>query len=125
MYLNRKACEDYYCAQVGGDIATFYRGGQRGKGWFTNLFRTVTPLLKKAGSYLGKRALSAGSKVAADLASGDNFKDVMKRRLMETGGEIKDDIIKKIQGGSGIKRRRKPKKRILKKDIFENGLKKY
>ncbi|GFX56952.1 uncharacterized protein F54H12.2 [Trichonephila clavipes] len=54
----------------------------------------------KAGKYLGKHLLSAGSKVVSDVAAGASLKDSAKSRFRETTKKIKDDILHKIQTGS-------------------------
>ncbi|GFQ94052.1 uncharacterized protein TNCT_484261 [Trichonephila clavata] len=82
----------------------------------------------KAGKYLGKHILSAGSKVMSDVASGSSLKDSARSRFRETSKQIKDDFLHKIQIGSGIKRKRSYNKnhsqrfkrslKKLKEDIF-------
>ncbi|GFT64287.1 hypothetical protein TNCV_3438331 [Trichonephila clavipes] len=49
----------------------------------------------KAGKYLGKHLLSAGSKVVSDVAAGASLKDSTKSRFRETTKKIKDDILHK------------------------------
>ncbi|GFS40168.1 uncharacterized protein NPIL_350621 [Nephila pilipes] len=111
MELDRKACQHYYCMQVGGGGAYFQGAShQRGYGMFSNLFRYITPIAMKAGKYLGKHLLNTGSKVMSDVATGSSFKDSAKSRFRETSKKIKDDIIHKIQSGSGIKRKKSYKK---------------
>ncbi|GFT01552.1 uncharacterized protein TNCV_270431 [Trichonephila clavipes] len=65
MHLDPKACENYYCAQVQTGGGPYFQGvgHQRGYGMFSNLFRFITPIAMKAGKYLGKHLLSAGSKI--------------------------------------------------------------
>ncbi|GBM15806.1 hypothetical protein AVEN_262956-1 [Araneus ventricosus] len=64
MHLDQKACENYYCSQVLAGGGPYFQGvsHQRGYGMFSNLFRFITPIAMKAGKYLGKHILSAGSK---------------------------------------------------------------
>lgn len=120
--LNQHDCTEYFLNQQRGQALPFYIGGnQRGRGFFGSLFRTVSPILKTAGKYFGKKLLNTGANVAADLASGENIKHSLKRRFGETGMNIKDDLIRRIQSGSGIKKRRRIKKRHLFRDIFQNG----
>ncbi|GFS98097.1 uncharacterized protein TNCV_3849751 [Trichonephila clavipes] len=103
MHLDLKACENYYCAQVQTGGGPYFQGvsHQRGYGMFSNLFRFITPIAMKAGKYLGKHLLSAGSKVVSDVAAGASLKDSAKSRFRETTKKIKDDILHKIQTGSG------------------------
>ncbi|GFS68789.1 uncharacterized protein TNCV_408841 [Trichonephila clavipes] len=107
MHLDPKACENYYCAQVQTGGGPYFQGvgHQRGYGMFSNLFRFITPIAMKAGKYLGKHLLSAGSKVVSDVAAGASLKDSAKSRFRETTKKIKDDILHKIQTGSGIKKK--------------------
>ncbi|GFW80302.1 uncharacterized protein TNCV_2944361 [Trichonephila clavipes] len=102
MHLDPKACENYYCAQVQTGGGPYFQGvgHQRGYGMFSNLFRFITPIAMKAGKYLGKHLLSAGSKVVSDVAAGASLKDSAKSRFRETTKKIKDDILHKIQTGS-------------------------
>ncbi|GFR03769.1 uncharacterized protein TNCT_612441 [Trichonephila clavata] len=107
MHLDRRACQDYYCSQLqnGG---SYFQGvsHQRGYGMFSNLFRMISPIAMKAGKYLGKHILSTGSKVMSDVVSGTSLKDSARARLKETSKNIKDDILHKLQSGSGIKRKK-------------------
>ncbi|GFQ77421.1 uncharacterized protein TNCT_610121 [Trichonephila clavata] len=111
MHLNQKACEDYYCSQVQAGGGQYFQGvsHQRGYGMFSNLFRFITPIALKAGKYLGKHLLSTGSKVMSDVVSGSSLKDSARSRFRETSKKIKDDIMHKIQSGSGIKRKKSHK----------------
>lgn len=109
MQLDQKACESYYCQQIGtGNNNNYFQGTahQRGRGIFSNLIKFITPIALKAGKYLGKHILHTGSKVMTDVATGSSFKDSARSRFRETSKKIKDDIIHKIQRGSGIKRKK-------------------
>ncbi|GFQ80480.1 uncharacterized protein TNCT_300071 [Trichonephila clavata] len=114
MHLDRRACQDYYCSQLqnGG---SYFQGvsHQRGYGMFSNLFRMISPIAMKAGKYLGKHILSTGSKVMSDVVSGTSLKDSTRARLKETSKNIKDDILHKLQSGSGIKRKKSRNKNHL------------
>ncbi|GFR10295.1 uncharacterized protein TNCT_138001 [Trichonephila clavata] len=129
MHLSRKDCELYYQHQVGGN---YFQGApyQRGYGFFGDLRRHITPLMFRAGKYLGKQMLETGKNVFKDYASGSSLKDSVRTRLRQTSKQIKDDFFQKLQQGKGIKRRpvRKPKHSKAKrrntnpqKDIFYNG----
>lgn len=110
MHLNVKDCEAYYCAQVGGG-GNYFHGvsHQRGHGFFSNLSRHISPIVLRAGRYLGKHLLHAGKNVIGDVASGASFRDSARRRLRETAKTVKDDVFQKLQQGKGIKRKRKRK----------------
>lgn len=113
--MNAKDCEAYYCAQVGG--SHYFQGinHQRGYGFFGDLRRYVTPLIFRAGRYLGKQLLETGKNVITDVTSGKSFKNSARARMGETSKKIKQDIFNKIQHGQGsIKRRGKRKKCQLK-----------
>jgi hypothetical protein len=119
--LDPASCIHYYTTQqTGGDIPYFYRS-QIGHGIFGSIFRSVTPILKRAGLYLGKKLLKTGAKVATDIASGDNLKSSLRKRVREGGEEMRDDVVKKLQEGFGksIKRRRRLRKRQIHRDIFQ------
>ncbi|GFQ66862.1 uncharacterized protein TNCT_326661 [Trichonephila clavata] len=114
MHLDHRAYQDYYCSQLqnGG---SYFQGvsHQRGYGMFSNLFRMISPIAMKAGKYLGKHILSTGSKVMSDVVSGKSLKDSTRARLKETSKNIKDDILHKLQSGSGIKRKKSHNKNHL------------
>lgn len=110
--MNPKDCESYYCAQVGAG-SNYYQGvnHQRGYGIFGDLRRYITPLVFRAGRYLGKQFLQTGKNVITDVTSGTSFKDSARNRMRETSKKIKQDIFNKIQHGQGsIKRKGKRKK---------------
>ncbi|GFQ97238.1 uncharacterized protein F54H12.2 [Trichonephila clavata] len=97
MHLDQKACENYYLSQVQSGGGPYFHGvsHQRGYGMFSNLFRFITPIAMKAGKYLGKHILSAGSKVMSDVASefyvsatGDNYID-LSHTLLQVQVKIK------------------------------------
>ncbi|GFQ64023.1 uncharacterized protein TNCT_13051 [Trichonephila clavata] len=91
MHLDQKACENYYLSQVQSGGGPYFHGvsHQGGYGMFSNLFRFITPIAMKAGKYLGKHILSAGSKVMSDDASGSSLKDSARSRFRETSKQIK------------------------------------
>src|SRR5713101_4384037 len=104
-------CVNYYCRQLGGELPAYYQGRQQiGNGWFSNFFRAAVPIAKKVAGYLGKKALKTGAAVAQDIAGGENIKQSLRKRALETGESVRDDVMSKLQGGFGIKRKRKAKK---------------
>lgn len=112
MYLNEKDCQHYYCMQAGGGNSGSYFQGvryQRGGGWFQQIYRSISPLMMKAGKYFGKKLLRAGSNVMSDVASGSSLKDAARTRFLETSKNIRDDLFQKAQQqqqhGKGIKKR--------------------
>ncbi|GFQ69266.1 uncharacterized protein TNCT_718301 [Trichonephila clavata] len=52
-------------------------------------------------------------KVMSDVVSGTSLKDSTRARLKETSKNIKDDILHKLQSGSGIKRKKSRNKNHL------------
>lgn len=115
MYLNEKDCHRCYCMQAGsGSTSNYFQGirYQRGGGWFQQIFRSISPLMIKAGKYFGRKLLRTGGNVMSDIASGSSLKDSARARFQETGDNIKDDLFKKLQQhqqGEGIKKRRQKK----------------
>lgn len=103
MRLHAKDCELYYCRQVGGGDP-YFQGilHQRGYGFFADLRRHMTPLLIRAGKYLGKRMLETGRNVMEDVSSGSSIRDATRKRLRETAKGIKGDIFQKLQSGGTL-----------------------
>jgi hypothetical protein len=98
--------------QLGGDLDGFraafpfhQRGGGLGS-FFKSMFRLAMPLFKSAGIH----ALSAGSKIAADLAKGRNLKESFSEHGRDAAGNMLHetaDMITKQKGkgvGTRIKR---------------------
>jgi hypothetical protein len=119
MYISAPTTYDdylsYYKNQAGfGSLhpgITSYRGPvyQRGNGvgsWFTNAFKTITPIFKTAGKSLLKEGLNFGQ----DLYRGENVVDSLKHRLAEAGGDILSQVADTVRGrtqtGSGRRRKR-------------------
>lgn len=123
--------ESYYLKQVGFGGIPVYRGlaTQRGYGLgniLSSAFRYAAPLLKNGASYLGKKLLSTGAKVAADVVSGIPIKTALKTHSINAGRETlasavdeakmltasAADHIKRMTG-SGNKRKRTRSKNII------------
>lgn len=129
-----KRLEDHYTSQAGKGLP-YYQGVSYQKGYglggmFRRLFRTALPYLIQGSKTVGKEALATGSRVAADVLSGQDFKAAAKTRTKESGKNLAKRAINKVQSmiGTGkYKRKRKPgkkfissKKRKLKgRDIFD------
>lgn len=112
MHLHAKDCENYYCSQVGSGNS-YFRGiaHQRGYGFFGDLRRYITPLVIKAGNYLGKQLFQTGKNVLSDVSTGTSFRDSTRHRFREASNNVKNDIFSKLQQGQGIKRKRKKRTR--------------
>ena len=95
--MNSKIYEDYYLAQVGKGFPV-HQGQlyQRGHGGLGNILSSIqkyaVPLLKVGSKYLGEKLIKAAANVATDVVKGKNIKKASKRRLVETGSNIKDDV---------------------------------
>jgi hypothetical protein len=107
---------NYYVNQAGTGI-TGYSGirYQKGHGFFGKIFSSaVLPILK----YLGKKALSTGVSIGADVLQGENLKKTMKKRIKSTGLDIAEDALEKLrnykQTGSGKRRKTSYKAKALK-----------
>lgn len=107
MELKTSDCINYYCNQAGG--GDYFKGvaHQRGYGLFGDIFRKISPFIFDAAKYVGKHLFSTGKKVVNDVASGRPFKESAKHHFSDVGRKLKDDVIHKLQSGSGIKRKRK------------------
>lgn len=84
--------ESYYLNQVGFGGIPVYRGlaVQRGSGLgniLSSAFKFAVPLLKKGATYIGKKLLSTGAKVATDVASGIPIKSALKSHSISAGKE--------------------------------------
>lgn len=73
--------------------------GQRGGGFFGDLFRSSIPLLKAGGQHLLKQGLKSGAQVARDVLAGQNLKTSLKSRAKEAGKTLLSDTMR------GVKRR--------------------
>ncbi|GFX21474.1 uncharacterized protein TNCV_1398881 [Trichonephila clavipes] len=79
---------------------------QRKPGCFTSSRNYAMPIMMKAGKYLGKHLLSTGQNVLEDMSQGKSFKEAPKYQLRQVGEEIKNDILRKLKGGGGVKRKK-------------------
>lgn len=104
----------HYVTQAGGGFGQFYAGSsyQKGHGigsWLGGLFRTILPVLRSGASAVGKEAARAGSAVLADVASGQNFRGSVNKRVGEAAGNLANQAKRKADSmaGSGAIKRRK------------------
>ncbi|GFS90657.1 uncharacterized protein TNCV_4098401 [Trichonephila clavipes] len=106
--LDPNDCIGYYCKQQIGSGSYFASNYpiQRGYGLFSNLRRYAMPIMMKAGKYLGKHLLSTCQNVLEDMLQGKSFKEASKYQLRQVGEEIKKDILRKLKGGGGVKRKK-------------------
>jgi hypothetical protein len=107
----------YYADQAGGDMSVYAgRPVMNGKGiggLLSSAFRAAMPLLKRAGKSLGKRALKTGAALAQDVVAGRNVKRAVKRRAIESGGDLLDDLAGITNNPPRAKRARRAKPRTV------------
>lgn len=115
-----KKFEEHYTSQTGSGLA-HYRGTNFQKGYglggiFRRLFRAALPFLVKGTKTVGKEVLRTGSRIASDVLSGQEFKEAMKTRTKESGKNLAQKAIDKVQnmvGKGKYKRKRKKQKRFI------------
>ena len=115
-----RAYEEYYMQQGGRGLPVFHGARvQRGHGIgsiFGGLFRSFFPILKRLAPIIGRKALQTGVQIAADIISGQSFKEAAKNRVSHAFQEGINTIAPSDsdQSGSGFKgrkRRRQQKKK--------------
>jgi hypothetical protein len=119
--------EDYYMAQSGNGLPVFEGSrGQRGHGlgsMLSGLFRSAMPMLKRGLQIFGRHALRTGAQIANDVADGGNFGESARKRVGEGIKPFVSPGEFSMQSGSGKRKLRRKKKKIVKKikfhDIFK------
>ena len=92
----------YYDDQIGGGVRNVFTGStyQRGRGvgsWLSALFRKMLPYISSGVKAVGKETLRAGINVLDDVVNnGTNFKEAVKRRVRESGKNLKRKAANKI-----------------------------
>jgi hypothetical protein len=130
--------DQYYARQQrgGGDFPVYVgRMRQRGHG-IGDIFRSIWRFISPAFKTLAPHALRAGANIVEDVSSGNTWKDsafkhiptVVKQfpealsNIVSKPKDISTDVSETTeQTGSGIRRRRKHKRRVKKRaklDIF-------
>ena len=115
----------YYADQAGSGISAFQGVRyQRGHGFFGRLFSGLGNFVKGLAPGLFRKTLPTAIGFANDIIEGENVGKSAKKRLFEAGkvaaNETLDHIKSKIQGGSGIPRRKK-RRRGLKSYRFNTS----
>ena len=81
-------------------------------GLFKSLARAVMPMVKSGVKALGKSALTTGTNVLKDVASGKDLKQAINTRGKEAVSEAKDKAISRLQTfaqtGSGKRTKKRP-----------------
>ena len=116
---SRDLYEEYYSRQNGGEIpvfagARFQRGHGLGSilgGFFRRL---VLPFFKAHGKQMLGNAVKTGMEVADDVLEGKSVKESAKKRVPAGIKRTVEGLIR--QSGSGVRRKRKVKRR--RRDIF-------
>ena len=103
---------NYYNNQAGSGLSGFQGVRyQRGHGFFGRMFSGLGNFVKDLAPGLFKRALPSAIGLAQDVLAGENVGKSAKKRLIEAGKNVADETIDKIktkiQGGSGIPRKRR------------------
>ena len=95
-------CYAHHYSQKGGGFPVYVGAGvQRGHGiggLFSGLAKMALPLLKSAAKTAGKSLLSSGAQFAGDLLKGRNIKDAAKRRALQAGKNIGNDVLSSVRG---------------------------
>lgn len=117
-----KTCpyQAYYNLQAGSGVgSTVFRGAayQRGHGlgsFFSSLFRSVVPIIRKGAGAIGREALRTGVNFLGDLSENRPVKESFQQRISEAGGNLKrkaESKIDTLMTGSGYKKKRTTNKR--------------
>ncbi|GFY04091.1 uncharacterized protein TNCV_1198691 [Trichonephila clavipes] len=110
--LQPEHCIAHYQNKI-GNANTYFSSDfpiQRGCGIFSSLRRYALPLMMQAGKYLGKRLLASGQNIVEDVSRGKSFRHAARDQIRQSGREIKEDIIRKLHGGGGGVKRKKPQR---------------
>ena len=96
---------NYYLKQAAYGLPA-YAGSlhQKGHGFFSNLFCSAIPLLKRGGISLARHLFKTGSNRVNDVEAGKSLGESAKRRFIETGKGVINQIIGN-QAGQGYKNR--------------------
>ncbi|GFU31655.1 hypothetical protein TNCV_611451 [Trichonephila clavipes] len=74
------------------------------------------PIMMKAGKYLENIYLRHGSECIEDMSQGKSFKEASSNiSYGQVGEEIKKDILRKLKGGGGVKRKKQSSRRQTKR----------
>ena len=101
---DRQDLQSYYINQVGTGGSFQGSRSQLGSGFgsfISGLFRKAAPYLKRIGS----QVLKSGARLASDVLSGENVRDVARARASEGIQEYLDGPPVEQQAGSGMRRR--------------------
>ena len=100
--------------QQGGEVYVgklFQRGrGLQGAGLgdvFRNIWRYLKPLATSAAKAVGQEGAETGARILSNLAQGANLKETLETQGKEGVAKILEKASKKIQRGTGLKRKKR------------------
>lgn len=116
---------NYYASQLGGSGGAYYQTHyrvQRGRGFFSGLWRVLSPLLGSAARHIGSTAVETGAKIVSDAMTSPQqpLKDIAKRRGREGLTTLANKALSSLKGG-GRRRRAPPGRRQSKKKNNKNN----
>ena len=87
------------------DINVYRRKTRQGEGIFGSIFGKLVPkILPILKNYIFPAAKSLGENVISDVIKGEKFKSSLKKRGLQSAGDMASRIMRR---GRGMKRRRK------------------
>ncbi|GBM52359.1 hypothetical protein AVEN_160087-1 [Araneus ventricosus] len=91
-----------------------------------SLRRYALPLMMQAGKYLGKPLLTSGRNIIEDVSQGKSFLHAARDQIRQSGREITADVLRKLRGGGGVKRkksmrsRQKKRQKLSPRNVFSD-----
>ena len=96
------------------DINVYRRKTRQGEGIFGSIFGKLVPkILPILKNYIFPAAKSLGENVISDVIQGEKFKSSLKKRGLQSAG----DMAGRIMRGRGMKRRRKRRVKTSRKRV--------
>lgn len=103
----------YYLAQTGGAIdpyISYHHLPHRGKGIFGDLIKgSILPLIQAVLPYFKDKAIEGVEGIISDVKEGVPLKEAGKRQLKRTASTVLQDVLKKKQKGSGVRKHKRRK----------------
>ena len=89
----------YYLNQAGNGLPVFTGARtQRGHGLgsiFGGLAKMVLPLAKRVLPVVKRHAVKTGMRIARDVMKGNSLKKAARKRVLEAGADMLDDVVKR------------------------------
>ena len=111
----------HYLTGSGGvyvESKPFIRGGSKFTDVLGRIGRAALPIMKTAGSYIGKRALNLLADTGSDILSGKNVGESFQKNAKAAAENIRFDLAQKI---NSRKRKKTVKKPPRKKQRVRGG----